>query len=89
MKTDDIRTVSDINETINKLKEAKWDESTNSCYIGKTELDVSIKALEKVSRLKDLAKEIKAYDETLFMYEGDRIDLSMLKDEVFEIIQEL
>ena len=66
-------------------------ECKDSCNIkvGRRELEISLKALEKVSRLKEIAKEIKSYDDILYMYEIDKIDLQLLKNEVFEIIQEL
>ena len=81
----------DYIEAREKLKEAKRESLANSCNIkvGRRELEVSLKALEKVSRLKEIAKEIKSYDDILYMYEIDKIDLQLLKNEVFEIIQEL
>ena len=81
----------DYIESIEKLREAKREALANSCNIkvGRRELEISLKALEKISRLKEIAKEIKSYDNMLYMYEGDKIDLQLLKDEVFEIIQEL
>ena len=81
----------DYIEAREKLREAKREALANSCNIkvGRRELEISLKALEKVSRLKEIAKEIKSYDDMLYMYEGDKIDLQLLKDEVFEIIQEL
>ena len=81
----------DYIEAREKLREAKREALANSCNIkvGRRELEISLKALEKVSRLKEIAKEIKSYDDILYMYEGDKIDLQLLKYEVFEIIQEL
>ena len=81
----------DYIEAREKLREAKREALANSCNIkvGRRELEISLKALEKVSRLKEIAKEIKSYDDILYMYEGDKINLQLLKDEVFEIIQEL
>ena len=81
----------DYIEAREKLKEAKRESLANSCNIkvGRRELEISLKALEKVSRLKEIAKEIKSYDDILYMYEIDKIDLQLLKNEVFEIIQEL
>ena len=81
----------DYIEAREKLKEAKREALANSCNIkvGRRELEISLKALEKVSRLKEIAKEIKSYDDILYMYEIDKIDLQLLKNEVFEIIQEL
>lgn len=81
----------DYIEAREKLREAKREALANNCNIkvGRRELEVALKSLEKVSRLKEIAKEIKLYDDMLYMYEGDKIDLQLLKDEVFEIIQEL
>lgn len=81
----------DYIEAREKLKEAKREALANSCNIkvGRRELEISLKALEKVSRLKEIVKEIKSYDDILYMYEIDKIDLQLLKNEVFEIIQEL
>lgn len=45
--------------------------------------------MEKVERLREISKEIKEYEDLLFMYEGDKIDLELLKKEVFEIIATL
>ena len=83
--------LEEIIEAREKLREAKREALVNSCNIkvGRRELEISLKALEKVSRLKEIAKEIKSYDDILYMYEGDKIDLQLLKYEVFEIIQEL
>lgn len=47
------------------------------------------KLMEKVERLREISKEIKKYEDLLFMYEGDIIDLELLKEEVFEIIATL
>ena len=81
----------DYVEAREKLREEKREALANSCNIkvGRRELEVALKALEKVSRLKEIAKEIKSYDDILYIYEIDKIDLQLLKDEVFEIIQEL
>ena len=81
----------DYIEAREKLREAKREALANSCNIkvGRRELEISLKALEKISRLKEIAKEIKSYDDILYVYDGDKIDLQLLKDEVFEIIQEL
>lgn len=43
----------------------------------------------KVEKLREISKEIKEYEDLLFMYEGDVIDLELLKKEVFEIIATL
>ena len=81
----------DYVEAREKLREEKREALANSYNIkvGRRELEVALKALEKVSRLKEIAKEIKSYDDILYMYEIDKIDLQLLKNEVFEIIQEL
>lgn len=44
---------------------------------------------EKINRLRELIKEIDSYNDLLFMYDGDKIDLQMLKDEVWEILRTL
>lgn len=44
---------------------------------------------EKINRLRELVKEIDSYNDLLFMYDGDRIDLQMLKDELWEILRTL
>lgn len=44
---------------------------------------------EKINRLRELVKEIDSYDDAIFMYEIDRINLQMLKDEVWEILRTL
>ena len=44
---------------------------------------------EKIERLRELIKEIDSYDDCLFMYEIDHINLQMAKDEVFEILRTL
>lgn len=45
--------------------------------------------MEKVERLREISKEIKELEDLLFMYERDKIDLALLKKEVFEIIATL
>lgn len=44
---------------------------------------------EKIKRIREIVKEIDSYNDLLFMYEGDRIDLQMLKDELWEILRTL
>lgn len=44
---------------------------------------------EKINRLRELIKEIDSYNDAIFMYEIDKINLKMLKDEVFEILRTL
>ena len=44
---------------------------------------------EKIARLRELIKEIDSYNDCVFMYEIDHINLNMLKDEVFEILRTL
>lgn len=44
---------------------------------------------EKINRLKELIKEIDSYNDVVFMYEIDRINLQTLKDKVFDIIRTL
>lgn len=44
---------------------------------------------EKIERLKEIVKELDEYDNALFLYEGDYIDISMLKSEMMDIIRSL
>lgn len=44
---------------------------------------------EKIKRIKDLVREIKSYDDVLFMYEGDKIDLEIKKQELWDLLQKL
>lgn len=44
---------------------------------------------EKIKQIKDLVKEIKSYDDVLYMYEGDKIDLEMKKQELWDLLQKL
>ena len=32
---------------------------------------------EKINQIRELVREIKSYDDVLYMYEGDKIDLEM------------
>lgn len=44
---------------------------------------------EKIQEIRRLVKEIRSYDDVLFMYEGDRIDLEMNKQELWDLLQKL
>lgn len=44
---------------------------------------------EKIQEIRRLVKEIKSYDDILFMYEGDKIDLEMNKQELWDLLQTL
>lgn len=44
---------------------------------------------DKIERIRELVKEIKSYDDVLFMYEGDKIDLDIKKQELWELLQNL
>ena len=44
---------------------------------------------EKINRLREIVKELEKYDKVLFLYEGDRIDISMLKSEMWDILKTL
>lgn len=44
---------------------------------------------EKIQEIRRLVKEIKSYDDVLFMYEGDKIDLEMNKQELWDLLQKL
>ena len=43
----------------------------------------------KIEQIRDLVKEIKSYDDVLFMYEGDKIELELKKQELWEILQNI
>lgn len=42
---------------------------------------------EKINQIRELVKEIKSYDDVLYMYEGDKIDLDIKKQELWELLQ--
>lgn len=44
---------------------------------------------DKTERIRELVKEIKSYDDVLFMYESDKIDLDIKKQELWELLQNL
>lgn len=44
---------------------------------------------EKIKQIKDLVREIKSYDDVLFMYEGDKINLEIKKQELWDLLQKL
>ena len=44
---------------------------------------------DKIEKIRELVKEIKSYDDVLFMYEGDKIDLNIKKQELWELLQNL
>lgn len=44
---------------------------------------------DKIERIRELVKEIKSYDDVLFMYESDKIDLDIKKQELWELLQNL
>ena len=44
-----------------------------------------MKIEEKIEEIRKLVKEINSYDDLLFMYEGDRIDLECTKYELWEL----
>lgn len=44
---------------------------------------------EKIQEIRRLVKEIRSYDDVLFMYEGDKIDLEMNKQELWDLLQTL
>ena len=48
-----------------------------------------LKLNDTIEKIRELVKEIKTYDEVLFMYEGDRIDLELKKQELWELLQKL
>ena len=42
---------------------------------------------EKINKIRDLVKEINSYNDVLYMYEGDKIDLDIKKQELWELLQ--
>lgn len=42
---------------------------------------------EKINKIGDLVKEINSYNDVLYMYEGDKIDLDIKKQELWELLQ--
>lgn len=44
---------------------------------------------DKIKRLKEIIKEIDRIENLMYQREGDRIDLHMYKEEVFEILRTL
>ena len=44
---------------------------------------------EKINQIRELVREIKSYDDVLYMYEGDKIDLEMKKQELWDLLQKL
>ena len=44
---------------------------------------------EKINQIRELVKEIKSYNDVLYMYEGDKIDLEIKKQELWELLQKL
>ena len=47
-----------------------------------------MKIEEKIEEIRKLVKEINSYDDLLFMYEGDRIDLECTKYELWALLQD-
>ena len=41
----------------------------------------------KINKIRDLVKEINSYNDVLYMYEGDKIDLDIKKQELWELLQ--
>lgn len=44
---------------------------------------------EKINQIRELVREIKSYDNVLYMYEGDKIDLEIKKQELWDLLQKL
>ena len=42
---------------------------------------------ENINKIRDLVKEINSYNDVLYMYEGDKIDLDIKKQELWELLQ--
>lgn len=43
----------------------------------------------KIEKIRQLVKKIKSYDDVLYMYEGDKIDLNILKQDLWDLLQKL
>ena len=44
---------------------------------------------EKIEQIREFVREIKSYDDMLYMYEGDKIDLELKKQELWNLLQKL
>ena len=44
---------------------------------------------EKINQIRELVREIRSYDDVLYMYEGDKIDLEIKKQELWDLLQKL
>lgn len=44
---------------------------------------------EKINKIRDLVKEINSYNDVLYMYEGDKIDLDIKKQELWELLLQI
>lgn len=44
---------------------------------------------EKLERIRELVKEIKSYEDELFLYECDWINLEIAKNDLWELLQTL
>ncbi len=44
---------------------------------------------EKINQIRELVREIKSYDNVLYMYEEDKIDLEIKKQELWDLLQKL
>ncbi len=44
---------------------------------------------EKIEQIREFVREIKSYDDMLYMYEGDKIDLELKKQELWDLLQKL
>lgn len=43
--------------------------------------------MQQANKLRFLRKEINSYNDVLYMYEGDKIDLDIKKQELWELLQ--
>ena len=44
---------------------------------------------EKINQIRELVREIKSYDDVLYMYEGDKIEHKKKKQELWDLLQKL
>ena len=57
-------------------------------YYGRN-LYMESKMEEKLEKIRELVKEIKSYEDELFLYECDRINLEIAKNDLWELLQTL
>ena len=76
------------NKIVNELKELNIKYKR---IYGKNNFETSIKIAEKMEekleKIRELVKEIKSYEDEVFLYECDRINLEIAKNDLWELLQ--